>query len=155
MFGLHECIHIVWECGRLTAFPKGQFVKSAIFKSTGWFCRYRSETIFYKKLCYWDNDLKIYIHILGKMQNIYQITSHHISYQITSYHIPYHIISCRVVSCHIIYHSISYTACGGVFRVRGRGSFVWDRDLLCVSGGCMHDIYTYCIDLVILVTQRG
>ena len=32
----------------------------------------------------------------------------------------------------------SYTACVWCFwGVRGRGYFLWDRDLVCVSGGCM------------------
>ena len=37
--------------------------------NTGRFLRYMSQTTVYKKLCYWDNDLKIYVHISGTMQN--------------------------------------------------------------------------------------
>jgi len=35
--------------------------------------------------------------------------------------------------------SSSYTACVGCFfwGVWGRGYFVWDRNFVCVSGGCM------------------
>jgi len=30
-----------------------------------------------------------------------------------------------------------YSRCGVFFRVWGRGYFVCDRDLVCVSGGCI------------------
>jgi len=45
--------------------------------------------------------------------------------------------------------------CGVFYMERGRDYFVWDRDLICVSGGCMDDIYIYYTDLVSLITQQG
>jgi len=53
----------------VTDFDTSYPVHRPIFYHTGWFSRKRPQTIVYKKLCYWDNDLKIYVHILATMQN--------------------------------------------------------------------------------------